>query len=208
MLATAANSWTLHLPQGKRIEINFSEPLSEEEFDSLCRENPGLKAERESDGKILIMAPVHLDSGYYEGVVFTALSNYSLQNEKSGRAFSPSTGFKLPDGSIRSADASWVSMEKISSLTPNQRRSFAPVVPDFIIEVRSDTDTLSSLHRKMSEVWINSGVVLAWLIDPIDRKAYIYRKDGSMSIITDFDAELSGEDILPGFTFSLGLLNL
>lgn len=207
MMATAAKGWSLQLPEGKSIELNFSEPLSEEEFDALCRDNPDLKTEREPDGKIVIMAPVYLDSGYFEGIVFTYLSNYSLQNGK-GRAYSPSTGFKLPDGSTRSADASWVSNEKLNRLTPEQRRSFAPVVPDFVVEVRSDSDSLLRLQHKMTSVWIAGGTSLAWLIDPLDQKAYIYRKNGSIEGVAHFEAELSGEDVLPGFVFPLRLLKL
>ena len=130
---------------------------------------------------------------------------YSREDGK-GRAFSPSTGFTLPDGSTRSPDASWVSNDQLARLSPPERKSFAPVVPEFVVEVRSDSDDLIRLRRKMSETWIGNGVQLAWLIDPIEQKAYTYRSDGSVEVIPDFEHILSGEGILPGFEFDLGLL--
>ena len=189
------------------MEISLSGPLSQEEFEQFCRNNPDLQAEREPNGKIWIMPPVNLDSGYHEGEVFAELRNFSKKDGR-GRAFSPSTGFFLPDGSTRSADASWVSWEKLNQLTPQQRKTFPPLVPDFIIEVRSQSDSLPQLQRKMKDVWMANGVQLAWLIDPKEEKTYIYRADGSEEVIVGFDQQLNGEAVLPGFLLDLSLLEM
>lgn len=196
---------TIALPDEEGLEISLSEPLTQEEFVQFCRNNPDLQAEREPNGKIWIMPPVNLDSGYHEGEVFAELRNFSKRDGR-GRAFSPSTGFYLPDGSTRSADASWVSWEKLNPLTPAQRKTFPPLVPDFIIEVRSQSDSLPRLKRKMKDIWMANGVSLAWLIDPKEQKTYIYRADGSEEIIAGFDQQLNGENVLPGFILDLGLL--
>ena len=116
---------------------------------------------------------------------------------KKGESFSPTTGFDLPDGSTRSPDASWVNQEKMDSMTGEQiENEFIPVVPDFIVELRSKSDRLKKVKEKMEKSWIANGVKLAWLIDPYKEKAYIYRIDGSIETITDFNQKLSGENIL------------
>jgi Uma2 family endonuclease len=82
---------------------------------------------------------------------------------------------------------------------PDQREGFAPVVPEFLVEVRSPSDRLPALGTKMHE-WIANGCRLAWLIDPINRSAAIYRADGTVTE-APFDETLNGEDVLPGFVF-------
>lgn len=134
------------------------------------------------------------------------LSNWWVDNGRQGRAPSPSTGFILPDGSKRSPDASWISEEKIALLIEEERKKFPPVVPDFLVEVRSESDSLARLKKKMINVWIKNGVRLAWPIDPIKENVYIYRQDRSEDCIADFDEVLSGEDVCVGFEFNLKLL--
>lgn len=160
------------LPSEQGLELRLTRRLTQPEFEAFCAENPDLRVERKADGKILILPPVHLDSGYYQGELFGELRNYSKHDGR-GQAFSPSTGFRLPDGSTRSPDASWVSMEQLAGLSPEERKSFAPVVPEFVAKIRSDTDHLTQLKRKMTDVWIANGVQLAWLIDPMEHKSYI-----------------------------------
>ena len=179
--------------------------MTDAEFEIFCQENPELQVELEPDGTLLIMPPAHFDSGHYELTIASILYSFAQKQQK-GLAFGPSTGFKLPDGSTRAADAAWVSNEQVERLSPKERKSFARVVPEFVVELRSDTDRLARVKEKMTKTWIANGVHLAWLIDPSEQKAYIYRADGSIQIVTDFTAKLSGEDVLPGFEFDLGLL--
>lgn len=207
MNTTPATWPSIHveLPFDEALEITPSRKLTDEEFEVFCRNNPDLQVELEPDGTLFIIPPVHLDSGRFELEIACELRNYAKKSSK-GQAFGPSTGFKLPDGSTRAADAAWISDEQIARLSPEERKSFARLVPEFIVEIRSDTDKLPRLQKKMTETWIANGVRLAWLIDPVEQKAYVYRADGSIQVVTDFGAKLDGEDVLPGFEFDLGLL--
>ena len=207
MNTTPASYPSIHveLPFDAGMEITPSRKLTEVEFEVFCQNNPDLQVELEPDGTLFIMPPVHFDSGRFELEIAGELRNYAKKDSK-GQASGPSTGCKLPYGSPRTPDAAWVSNEQIARLSPEERKSFAPLVPEFVVEIRSDTDRLARLQQKMMETWIANGVQLAWLIDPVERKAYVYRADGSIQVITDFATKLSGEDVLPGFEFDLGSL--
>ena len=207
MNTTPATYPSIHveLPFDEAVEITPSRKVTDEEFEVFCQNNPDLQVELEPDGTLFIMPPVHLDSGHYELRVSSVLLQHADKIGK-GQAFGSSTGFKLPDGSTRAADAAWVSDEQIARLSSEERKSFARLVPEFIVEIRSDTDRLARLQKKMTDTWIANGVRLAWLIDPVEQKAYIYRADGSIQVVADFSAKLGGEDVLPGFEFDLGLL--
>lgn len=183
-----------------------AEAMSEAAFEQFCAQNRELRIEREANGKVTIMAPVHFDSGFFEGEVFGELRDFVKKSGIGGRALSPSTGFKLPDGATKSPDASWISAEKLANLPAEERKKFAAVVPDFVIEIRSDSDKLKKLKRKMEQTWIGNGVRLAWLIDPVKQKAYIYRQDGTVDVVPNFEGKLNGEEVLPGFELDLGIL--
>ena len=204
-VATNFPTFHVELPLDSDVQIVPSRKFTDAAFEAFCRENPELRVELEPDGTLTIMPPAHFDSGHFELTIGSILFNYT-KKQKNGLAFGPSTGFKLPDGSTRAADAAWVSNEQVEQLSPKERKSFARVVPEFVVELRSDSDRLVHLKGKMTNAWIANGVRLAWLIDPVERKAYVYRADGSIQVVTDFTAKLSGEDVLPGFEFDLGLL--
>ncbi len=148
------------------------------------------------------MPPSSYDSGNHE---MEAGADLTLWNRRTklGRVFSPSTLFKLPDGSKRMPDAAWISREKHAQLSAKERKSFARIVPDFVIEVRSPSDRPQVLKDKMQSAWIKNGVQLAWLIDPELQQAWIFRADGSETHIPDFQRVLSGESVLPGFELDL-----
>ncbi|MBC7775322.1 MAG: Uma2 family endonuclease [Phycisphaerae bacterium] len=176
--------------------------MSEEEFDEFCFANPDLRIEQDPHGNIIIMPPSSYESGNHEAEPIIDLGLWNRRT-KLGKVFSPSTLFKLPDGSKRMPDAAWVSVEKHNSLSEKERKSFAHIVPDFVIEVRSPSDRLKPLQGKMHTAWIANGVRLAWLIDPEGQQAWVYRADGSESHIPDFQQIISGELVLPGFEFDL-----
>ncbi len=183
-------------------QLMFKSRMSREQFHRFVLKNTDLRIERDKYGSIIIYPLMTFDSGYFEGEAFGILRNWSKTN-KFGRAFSPSTSFDLPDGSQRKADGAWISMEKINKLSEEERKGIALIVPDFVMEVRSESDRLAPLKKKMAEAWIANGVKLAWLIDPIKEKAWIYRADGSSEEINGFQNSLSGEGILPGFELKL-----
>lgn len=180
-------------------------PMTDEEFEEFCFQNPDLRIEQDKHGNIIIMSPVSYDSGNQEGEVLVDLGNWNRQH-KLGKIFSPSTMFILPDGEKRMPDAAWISMEKHKKLSRWERKKFAHVVPDFIIEVRSPSDDLEDLKDKISNIWITNGVRMAWLIDPIDQAAFVFRPNVEPVEFKGFDHRLSGEDVLPGFEFDLTIL--
>ena len=171
--------------------------LTEEQFMELCQENPELRLELTAQGELVIMPPTGSEGGWQSGRVFFFLTLWTDQ-DGTGLSFDSSTGFTLPNGAIRSPDASWIRRERWTALTKAQRVKFAPICPDFVIEVRSLTDRLSDLLEKMQE-YLDNGARLGWLIDPIDKRAYMYRPGQPVEIL-DNPQTLSGDPILPGFT--------
>jgi Uma2 family endonuclease len=185
--------------------ITFDEPMSKEQFTLLAERFPDLRMEREADGKTLIMSPVKRGSGKREpklgGFLFMWHSQHGL-----GELHGPSSGFDLPDGSTKSPDAAWISEERLRNI-PDDEEIFVPVVPDFVAEFRSATDRLKKSQKKMTDTWMANGVRLAWLIDPYEEKAYVYRQGREVEILEGFDGKkLSGEDVLPGFELPLEVM--
>ena len=174
-------------------------PLTDAQFYQLCLNNPSLTIERDPQGALIFMSPVGGESGNTELELGIDLGIWNRRT-KLGKVFSSSTLFKLPGGGDRSPDVAWVELSRWQSLTPEQRQKFPPIAPDFVIELRSPTDSLSALQEKMQE-YINSGVRLGWLIDPQQQQVEIYRQ-GSKEV-RPLPAELSGEAVLPGFTLTL-----
>lgn len=180
----------------------FKSRMSKEQFNRFVLRHTDLRVERDKLGVITIHPPMTFDSAYYEGEAFGMLRNWSKTNQL-GKVVSPSASFNLPDGSQYKADGAWISMEKINGMSEDERRHIAEIVPDFVLEVLSETDSLSKTKKKMTDAWMANGVQLAWLIDPKKEKAWIYRADGNNETVDSFDQPLSGEEVLPGFTFNL-----
>jgi Uma2 family endonuclease len=192
---------------GVNIEFKTGRRMTEEEFIEFCAENDHLRIEQDKNGKLIIMPPVDFQGGVREGIAYGYLFNWWLSYQK-GRVLSPSTGFKLPDKSTRASDGSWVSDERLSKMSPEDWTRFARLAPDFVIEVRSKTDRIGKLKKKMTDTWIANGVRLAWLIDPLQEKAYVYRQNGSTEVFDGFDNILSTEDVCPGLTFDLSKMRI
>ena len=174
--------------------------LSDEQFFNFCQANPDWKLERSAQGELLIMPPVGGIGGNREADLITDLTLWNRQTQP-GIVFSSSTIFRLPQGGDRSPDVAWVSLEKWSTLTVEEQEAFPPLCPDFVIELRSRTDRLKALQEKMQE-YLNSGLKLGWLINPQNQQVEIYRPNQRVEII-ELPADLSGEDILPGFILNL-----
>jgi Uma2 family endonuclease len=170
--------------------------LTEEQFILLCQENPELRLELSAERELIIMPPTGSEGGWRSGEVFYSLTAWTKQ-DGTGLSFDSSTGFTLPNGAIRSPDASWIRRERWTALSKVQREKFAPICPDFVIEVRSQTDKLPDLRNKMQE-YIANGARLGWLIDPLEKRAYIYRLDQPVETLEN-PQTLSGNPELPGF---------
>ena len=131
----------------------------------------------------------------------TVLFGNWLEKHENGVGFDSSTMFVLPNGAKRSPDLSWISTERWESLTAEEQEKFPPLCPDFVVELRSRIDSLKSLREKMEE-YIENGVKLGWLIDPIKRKVHIYRSNQEV-VILDEPKTVSGEPLLPKFTLKM-----
>ncbi|MDQ6845006.1 MAG: Uma2 family endonuclease [Bacteroidota bacterium] len=182
----------------------ISDSMSDGEFFDFCQENDALRIERDENKQIIIMAPTNMETGRQNSDLATELAIWNRKVKK-GVCFDSSTGFTLPDGSVRSPDASWMTNEKANNVSKKEKQKFAHVCPDFVIELKSPSDNLKYLTDKMHK-WIKNGCALAWLINPQDRTVMIFRKNGSIDKIDGFHNTLSGEDVLPGFELNLSLL--
>ena len=176
------------------------EELNHEQFYKLCMANKDIAMERSSTGKLIIMSPVGGESGRQEANYIIDLGIWNRQTGL-GEVFSSSTVFNLPNGGDRSPDAAWVKSERWNALTPEQQTKFPPICPDFVIELRSETDRLKPLQEKMQE-YLNSGLRLGWLINPQGKTVEVYRPGQAVEVIK-FPATVSGEDVLPGFVLEV-----
>jgi Uma2 family endonuclease len=186
--------------QSPATSIELSINLTDEQFFELCQNNRDYQFERTASGELIIMSPTGSETSKRNIDLSYQLRAWSRQNNL-GVAFDSSGGFTLPNGADRSPDASWVKKERWDALTPEQKDSFAPLCPDFVVELRSKTDSLKKLQDKMQE-YIDNGARLGWLIDRQNRRVEIYRPDREVEIIQN-PATLSGEDVLPGFVLDL-----
>lgn len=196
------------LPTDRPVMLRGLESLNDSELEALSRQNPGVRLERSATGDLLLMAPTHTDSGRRNGHITLELGFWWKQNRHLGEFFDSNTGFTLPDGSMRSPDAAWVSAAQWTALTEQQRkRQYAPVCPEFVIELRSGSDELTALQRKMTDVWLANGVQLAFLLDADTETAYVYRAgQAAPEVFQGYDRELSGEPVLPGFRLDLRMV--
>ena len=170
--------------------------LTEEQFALLCQENRDFRFELTAQQELVIMAPAGSETGWRNNEVSYVLTAWT-KADGTGLAFDSSAGFTLPNGAIRSPDASWVKRDRWDALTQEQRERFAPLCPDFVVELRSRTDRLSDLQEKMQE-YMDNGARLGWLLDPIDKRVHVYRPGQSVEVLDNPDT-LSGDPVLPGF---------
>jgi Uma2 family endonuclease len=170
-----------------------------ESFEEFVALNPDLMVEQNPNGEIVIVSPSGSEGSSREIEISFQLQSWTRTNH--GKAFSASVLFTLPDGSKRGPDASWIATERWELLSIEDRESFAPISPDFVIELRSRSDRMKELKQKM-DGYIANGVRLGWLIDPFEREAIIYRPNREMESLAN-PVSLSGEGVLPGFVLDL-----
>jgi Uma2 family endonuclease len=155
------------------IILRPSTPVSDEELMRLSAQNGPYKIERNREGDVVFMTPVGGIGSTHEMYVAGKVFNWA-EETSTGIVFSPNGGFNLADGSCLSPDAAWVSLERWNTLTPEQQTGFPPLCPDFLIEVRSQSDARKMVEAKM-QTWMENGAKLAWLVDPIAGSVTIYR---------------------------------
>jgi Uma2 family endonuclease len=178
------------------IDLPWIMPMTEEQFYEFCLANRDLRIERSASGEVIVMPPAFSDTGNRNFNIALQLGSWS-ELDGTGLGFDSSAGFTLPNGATRSPDAAWIKLERWNALTEKQKASFAPICPDFVIELRSASDTVSSLRKKMEE-YIANGTLLGWLIDRQNRQVYIYRPHREPEILNAPET-ISGDPELPGF---------
>jgi Uma2 family endonuclease len=174
-------------------------PVTDAEFEALCRENDNVRLERTKEGAVRMNPPTGGWTGSGNQEIARQLGNWSMAKGR-GRVFDSSTGFRLPDGSTLSPDASYISEERLRSLPKGALRGFPRFCPDFVIELRSESDALQDLQDKMND-WIANGAQLGWLIDPYERQVLIYRADHATEVVTG--KRIAGEGPVEGLVVDL-----
>ncbi|MFN7927337.1 MAG: Uma2 family endonuclease [Blastocatellia bacterium] len=174
--------------------------ISDGAFFEMCRQNPDMRLEMTKEGNVIFMPPT---GGETSGHNFDLILDFGawVRKDGTGKGFESNALFILPDGAKRSPDMSWIKLERWNALPPEERKSFPHICPDFVLELCSPTDSLKAVKTKMQE-YIENGVQLGWLIDPQQKKVYIYQPDKEV-IELDRPASLSGEPLLNGFTLDL-----
>ena len=188
---------TLNFPTP--LELNLE--LTDEQFFQLCQNNRDFRFERTPSGELIIMPPTGSDTGRRNLELGYQLQAWNRQNKKLGVAFDSSTGFKFPNGANLSPDAAWIKIERWNAITPEDKEKFAPICPDFVVELCSPSDRLKDIQDKM-QIYRDNGVKLGWLLDRKNRRAEIYRPGQDVEVLEN-PATLSGEDVLPGFVLDL-----
>jgi Uma2 family endonuclease len=182
---------------------NKKNAMNDDDFFNFCHlpEISHKRIERTKNGEIIVQEPVGGETSILNVEIGAEIGLWNRKT-KNGRLFGSSTGFILPNKAVKSPDVSWVTRERWEALPKALRKKFPPLTPDFVIEIRSDSDSLPKLKSKMEE-FMDNGCRLGWLIDRTDECTYIYRADGSREVVDSFEKTLSGEDVLVGFTLRI-----
>lgn len=174
--------------------------LTDDQFYDFCQLNQDFRIERNASGEVILMPPTGSETDQRNFDLIVQLGIWTKQ-DNTGVGFGSSGGFTLPNGAVRSPDAAWIKKTRWEAIPAVQRKKFASICPEFVVELRSDSDVLKVLKSKMEE-YIKNGVLLGWLIDRVNRKVFIYRPNTAIQEL-DNPTTLSGDDILPGFVLDL-----
>lgn len=180
--------------------------LSDEEFYQFCMDNRDLRIERDAQHQISFMPPTNSETGASNSELNYQLAHWNREHGL-GKTFDSSSGFTLDTGAMLSPDASWIAWENWNALSPDERRGFARICPDFVVELLSPTDRLTDTMRKM-EYWLEAGAKLGWLIAPGTESVYIFEPGQPVRPIVGFDQELVAGPVLPGFKLELRRLRV
>lgn len=177
--------------------------LTDDQFYDFCQLNKNYRIERSATGEVIFMSPTGSETDQRNFDLIVELGIW-VKQDNTGVGFGSSGGFTLPNGAVRSPDAAWIKKTRWEAIPLAKRKKFAPICPEFVIELRSDSDVLKTLKSKMEE-YIENGTLLGWLIDRVNRKVYIYRPNSEVEEL-DNPTTLSGEDVLPGFVLRLSVV--
>jgi Uma2 family endonuclease len=180
--------------------IDVAQPVTQKQFEQLSRKYRKLRLELTSTGELIVMPPTGSETGRLNFNLTSQLAAWFSQLG-AGVCFNSNAGFTLPNGAIRSPDVAWIKSERWDSLTEQQKKKFAPICPDFVVELRCPSDNLTPIYLKMFE-YIENGTYLGWLIDPVKRQVYVYRPDHEVVTLNNPET-VSADPLLPGFTLNL-----
>jgi Uma2 family endonuclease len=183
--------------------LHFGRVMDADEFYDFCMRNEDLDVELSSEGDLIIMPPTGMKTGNRN---FELTGRFAVWAEKDGTGlgFDSSSMFSLPNGAKRSPDLSWIKKERWEALSEREQEKFSPICPDFVVELRSPSDSLKRLQKKMEE-YVANGAQLGWLLDPSARKVYVYRPGAEVEVLDDPET-VSGEPLLRGFTLDVRAL--
>jgi Uma2 family endonuclease len=186
---------------GLPVRLRFDRPMTDEELMRFCAVNDDLRVEREPNGEILVMTPANIKTSSMNSRINRLLDEWA---EADGRGIvsGPDGGYTLPDGSMRAPDAAWVANRRWQALSKEDQGRFAPICPDFVIELRSPSDNLADLQAKM-EMWTANGAEVAWLIDPLEKAVTIYRPGEQPEVLAQ-PTSVQGTGPIAGFELVLG----
>jgi Uma2 family endonuclease len=173
--------------------------LTDDALYRLCRDNSELDLELTAAGELIVMTPAGAESGRREARLIQRLTQWADAADCPGVVFSSNAGFTLPNGAMRAPDAAWIPRTRWDALTRSQRETFAPICPDFVVELRSPSDSVQELDDKLAE-YVANGARLAWLLDSIEGRVSIHRPDAEPARI-DRPTWIDGGSVLPGFRF-------
>jgi Uma2 family endonuclease len=185
---------------GLPVRLRFDRPMTDEELMRFCAVNDDLRVEREPNGEILVMTPANIKTSSMNSRINRLLDEWA---EADGRGIvsGPDGGYTLPDGSMRAPDAAWVANRRWQALSKEDQGRFAPICPDFVIELRSPSDNLADLQAKM-EMWTANGAEVAWLIDPLEKAVTIYRPGEQPEVLAQ-PTSVQGTGPIAGFELVL-----
>ena len=175
--------------------------FTDDEFYDFCQQNEHLRLERNTRGEIIVMSPTGGITGKRNKNILFELEAWNRRHQL-GETFGSSTGFTLPNGATRSPDASWVANSRWQALSAKQQKKFPPLCPDFVVELILESDRLPVAQAKMQE-WQDNGALLGWLFQPDTEIVYIYRNGQPVEQWQGYDQTITGETVLPHFTFDL-----
>ena len=184
-----------------KLDITPLMPISNNRFFEFCQQNSDLRIELTQEEELVIRAPAGGGSSYRNAQITYQLVGWSKQ-DGNGESFDSSGGFVLPNGAMRSPDGAWVSNDQLKNLSKEDWEKFLPLCPEFVIELRSASDSLRELQKKMIE-YLENGAQLGWLIDPKEKRVYVYTSDDLK--ILENPKSVSAAPLLKDFNFNLDL---
>ena len=182
------------------VRLRFERPMTDEELMRFCAANEMVRVERDANGELILMSPSGSGTGHKNSDLIYQLTGWARETN-SGVTFDSNAGFTLPDGSMRSPDAAWIAWPRWNALSKEEQDGFAPICPEFVIELRSPSDGLAELQAKM-RLWVSNGAMVAWLVDPLRKTVEIYRAGREAEVLVGGSA-VEGDGVVAVFVLEL-----